>query len=130
MKMQQKIIAEYFKLNVLLNTANRHRNEKTSVEFKFIETEDNQIVFIAHLISSSEDVKMQLAVWSSRESWHPASYSGLHILEDYIVDILIVNHEGIGLKLRRKPDDRHLKILAKLIDANLRSLGIQCFEFF
>lgn len=71
MKMHQKIVAEYFKLYVLLNMADRH------------------------------------------------------IFEDYIVDILIAHHKGIGLRLRRKPSDEHLKILAKLLDAKLRSLGIQ-----
>jgi hypothetical protein len=125
MKTHQKVVAEYFKLYVLLNMANRHRNEKTSVEFKFVEAEDNQIIFIAHLIGSSEGAKIQLAVWNDRESWHPSGYSGLHILEDHIVDVLIINHESIGLKLRRKPSEEHLKKLTKLIDTNLRSLGIQ-----
>jgi hypothetical protein len=125
MEMHRKVVTEYFKLYVLLNKANRHRDEKTSLEFTFVETEKDIIILIAYLEGSSENARIQLALWNGNESWNSAGYSGLHFLEDYIVDVLLNNHKNMGLKLKRKPSEEHLKILLNLIYKNLRSLGIK-----
>lgn len=125
MEKHQRIIAEYFKLYVLLNRANRHRDEKTSLEFRFVEAEENRLVFIAYLKGSSENAKIQLATWNDKGSWEPAGYSGLHAFEDHIVDVLLEGHECIGIKLRRRPNEEHLKSLFNLVCKNLRGLGIK-----
>ncbi len=121
---RQQLVSEYFKLYVLLNKANRHRNEKTELSFEFLKSSDYWELF-ASLRNSSEDVKLKICDKKYTENWEATGLSGLHKLEAYIAKILNNEHKSLNIQKRQVPDSKQLEHLKEQIRKQLRSL---CFE--
>lgn len=111
------VLADYFKLRILLNRTNLIRDEKTEVEFRVLIKGASDGSLMATLIGVSDPKYIELCKIGSRGSWVPAGYSGLGYLEDFCVSFL---RKGTQVGSSGK---EFQEILVKL-KKELQSLGI------
>jgi hypothetical protein len=124
MDQRKLIVADYFKLYVLLNRSNKHRNEKTSLKFEFIFESADQLIFVASLEGSSNDAKIQLCHYDLEAAWIGSGYSSLNYFENFCAENF---NEGFNfLKInfkKRKPNLEEMNHMMNRIKKELRGLG-------
>ena len=124
MNERQQLVSEYFKLYVLLNKANRYRNEKTELSFEFLKQSKNWD-FYASLENSTEHVRIKLCEKNFSDHWTASGFSGLHLLEDFVANA--INQECQKLKIQRQqnPSAKQFALLITEIKAQLRGLRFE-----
>ena len=82
MENRELVVAEYFKLKLLLNRTNLVRDQKTEVIFEFIQKGEYDFGLIATLSGIYNPKHIELCATMGARGWRPSEYSGLYDLEE------------------------------------------------
>lgn len=100
---REKIISEFFKLQLLLNKSNKVANLKTQIDFKIEIFGETECRILGQLKGSGESHKMILAVRGLDRTWERGGYTELKNLESFLA--------GAANEAERRLDFSELKIL-------------------
>lgn len=117
MENREQVVADYFKLRVLLNRSNSKSNQKTEIDFIVHQNEPGKFVLFAALTGVQNAKMIEICHRTARLGWEGSGYSGLFACEDFCTSFL-----KKGTNPGATIND--FKALTAHLMRDLRSLGI------
>lgn len=117
MENRELVLADYFKLRLLLNRTNPVRDQKTEIVFEVLKNGDSDYRLIATLRGVKDPRYIELCKKSMLKPWRPSGFSGLFSLEEFCTSYLHRHLQDIN-------SFEATRILVQELQAELRSLGI------
>lgn len=117
MENRESVLADYFKLRLLLNRTNLVRDQRTEIDFEAHQTKPFEYKLVATLKGLKNPRHLELCRRSQARRWESSEYSGLIYLEDFCVTFL---KKSLGQDFTY--DD--IRIAVDLLKKELQNLGI------
>ena len=117
MENRELIMADYFKLRLLLNRTNLVRDQKTEIVFEALKKGALDYRLIATLKGVRNPKHIELCKTTSRQSWLSSDFSGLFALEEFCASYL-------RRRLQTQSSFETVQTTVRNLQTELRNLGI------